>query len=414
MTARLQAGLFVLASLLLCSVAAAAPPYALVDLGTLGGDWSRPHGVNGLGQIVGESVNAAGMTHAFLYSGGVMTDLGTLGGDMSIAYGINDSGTIVGGAHTAAGRFHAFKWTAGTMNDMGAPSSGVYSRATVINNTGTIGGEIDDFVASNPYRTSPSPYQFTSFRCTATALSLIPPLSSGYQQSVWGINSGGVMVGEAMTGTNTRRAMKIAAGASTATILNPVTNGSISGNVCGANAINTAGVAVGWSNNANTATSYYHACKWSSTGTATDLGVLSGGNFSEARGIDTAGNIVGRSEVGDQVFHGFIYTTSMVDLNTYINPALGWTITDAWAINDHGDIICSAQKSDGKEHAVVIYPAMPGDATLDGKVSFADYLILANNFGQNGTWILGDFNGDGKVTFADYINLANNYGQIYP
>lgn len=54
---------------------------------------------------------------------------------------------------------------------------------------------------------------------------------------------------------------------------------------------------------------------------------------------------------------------------------------------------------------------LAGDANMDGKVTFADYVILANNFGQTGTWTEGDFNGDGEVTFADYIQLANNFGQ---
>ena len=51
------------------------------DLGTLGGSYSYCLGINARGQVVGESVTAAGETHAFLWEAGTgMQDLGTLGG----------------------------------------------------------------------------------------------------------------------------------------------------------------------------------------------------------------------------------------------------------------------------------------------------------------------------------------------
>src|SRR5665213_1700772 len=58
-----------------------------------------------------------------------------------------------------------------------------------------------------------------------------------------------------------------------------------------------------------------------------------------------------------------------------------------------------------------------GDANLDGKVTFTDFVTLSNHFGQtvgpNG-WAEGDFNYDGKVTFADFVLLSNNFGTLTP
>src|SRR6266702_4671168 len=75
------------------------PAYKLIDLGTLGGNFSVAAGINNKGQVVGQSnvtTNDYDHFHAFLYSGGIMHDLGTLGSTYSQAYGINDNGQVVG------------------------------------------------------------------------------------------------------------------------------------------------------------------------------------------------------------------------------------------------------------------------------------------------------------------------------
>jgi hypothetical protein len=55
--------------------------------------------------------------------------------------------------------------------------------------------------------------------------------------------------------------------------------------------------------------------------------------------------------------------------------------------------------------------ALPGDADLNGSVTFVDFIALANNFGQpNAGWQGADFNNDNVTSFADFIILANNFG----
>ena len=53
--------------------------------------------------------------------------------------------------------------------------------------------------------------------------------------------------------------------------------------------------------------------------------------------------------------------------------------------------------------------AEPGDTNLDGAVDFADFLMLAEHFGEQGDWSAGDSNFDGIVEFADFLQLANNF-----
>ena len=121
----------------------------MTDLGTLPGrSQSVAYGINNSGQVVGYSTNSCGSgglngcSHAFLYSGG-MIDLGTLPGtSMSEAYGINNSGQVVGSSFEQVGYFRAFLYSGGTMtdlNDLVNPPSGVYlADARGINDLGQI------------------------------------------------------------------------------------------------------------------------------------------------------------------------------------------------------------------------------------------------------------------------------------
>jgi DNA-binding beta-propeller fold protein YncE len=63
--------------------------------------------------------------------------------------------------------------------------------------------------------------------------------------------------------------------------------------------------------------------------------------------------------------------------------------------------------------ALLITPR-PGDANGDGRVDFADLLILAQNYGKTPgqTFSSGDFDGDGGVGFDDLLILAQNYDGI--
>lgn len=126
------------------------------DLGSLGGTQSAGRSINESGQVAGESKLQNNFTvRAFRYSQGVgMVDLGTLGGTgNSSGYGINDTGQVVGesdaervlqmsifGPLSFLGGKHAFLWTEGVgMIDLGHLGGGV-SRALAINNHGVVVG----------------------------------------------------------------------------------------------------------------------------------------------------------------------------------------------------------------------------------------------------------------------------------
>jgi probable HAF family extracellular repeat protein len=88
----------------------------MMDLGTLGGDYSAAFGISEEGHVVGASLTSGAdgpETHAFLWAEGDMIDLGTLGGTYSGASAITPTGSQVVGASTRSDdeQFRATLWT---------------------------------------------------------------------------------------------------------------------------------------------------------------------------------------------------------------------------------------------------------------------------------------------------------------
>lgn len=119
----------------------AVPSYTVIDLGSLGGDYSVGLDINDAGQVTGYSTLPSGHTHAFLHSAGVMIDLGTLGGTESYGRSINNAGRVVGSSLLSGSSItttdfdHAFLYSGGPLMDLGT-LGGNGSQAYGINGSG--------------------------------------------------------------------------------------------------------------------------------------------------------------------------------------------------------------------------------------------------------------------------------------
>ena len=108
-----------------------------------GAVFSTAYGINERGLIVGESGLDVSRVHAVLWHSspkpGVI-DLGTLGGDYSWASAINDRGDIVGQAQAANGNWHATLWRGNRIIALQNFGADPFGCAFAINGGGQIAG----------------------------------------------------------------------------------------------------------------------------------------------------------------------------------------------------------------------------------------------------------------------------------
>lgn len=62
---------------------------------------------------------------------------------------------------------------------------------------------------------------------------------------------------------------------------------------------------------------------------------------------------------------------------------------------------------------VAVSPCLLGDANCDGKVGMTDFLLLVEDFGEQGEWFNGDFDRNGKMDLYDFGLLKANAGRRF-
>jgi probable HAF family extracellular repeat protein len=367
--------------------------YEFSQLDSLGGASSAGFSINDRGWVAGRS-NLPGnqIRHATLWRNGVLTDLGTLGDpekrNSVVRWPVkNVSGLITGISQTdepdpynedwscsaffpaATGtgyRCLGFKWQNGEMTPL-PTLGGTHGFAAGANNAGRIVGWAETTVEDPKNCVLPQRFQFLPVVWGPSddqirALPLLPGDSSG---AATAINDRGQIVGisgicdQAVGRFTARHAVLWDKGE----VIDIGNLGGVAWHT--PNAINVRGEVVGFSNfSAADGGEYHpHAFYWTKEGGIRDLGTLPApfDDNSDAWGINSWGQAVGRSCDVDGNCHGFLWENGeMVDLNCLVDPddcTPEDTLIAAFDIDDRGRI--TGQAFDDEAGEFVAFVATP-------------------------------------------------------
>lgn len=253
----------------------------------------------------------------------------------SSAIGINNVGQVIGEFYSSPGLIVTAVWTETTMTWL--HGSDRYSRGSAINDLGQAVG--DTFGSTSPHRA----VLWEGGKVTTLHPFIPPMIDRDYgSSSASAINNAGQIVGSGL--------MYLPDGIAQET----------------------------------------HAALWPASGAqAIDLGTLKGGHYSEASGINDAGQVVGTSQIADGHSHATLWKECgcPLDLGTFN----GGVDSEAWAINNAGQILGSSSDADGRKHSILWVDGVPLDlGVLTGQDIFGADI---NNVGQ----IVGTLGGNHAV-----------------
>jgi probable HAF family extracellular repeat protein len=262
----------------------------MMDLGALAPDhWSRAVEINDGGQVVGTDDIQYGGPHeqGFLYESGAMQGLGTLGGRRSDAQAVNPSGYIAGYADTPSNQ-HACLWTPdlqivdlGALGGSNSNGHGINSAAQVVGSSDVSGGQVHAFLWEDA--------DGIGTGAPGTMYDLGAP--GGTRATAWEISDEGAAVGYAYS---------------------------------------------------SSASGARRACLWDSSGSPHDLGVLDGGDWSEALALNESGWIAGEARTSTGELHGVIWSPGgqIIDLNDLLPEDSVWSRLQVAAdLNNGGDVV---------------------------------------------------------------------------
>jgi probable HAF family extracellular repeat protein len=318
-------GVLLLATPLVCS---ADPRYNVVPIA---GPGSWASGINSSGQVVG-SMAVGGNDHAFLFSSGTLSDIGGVSGTVSHAGAVNDLGQVAGWSESVTGFAGGWVYKGGSATPIAGP--GILT-ANAINNSGSVTGTA--FVAG-----AGDGGQYHAYVSTGGTFTDLGTIPGRYESGGYDINNAGHVAGSTSQDPGGAPNYPTNPMLYRGGIMTDLGGDGYMGPWSFARALNAYDQVVGTLGVDFGAPGVLYptqAFLWQD-GAYQLLGTLAPGLNSWASDINALGWIVGAGETSESgLTHGFLFRDGgLADLNTLIDPASGWVIEDATAINDLGQI----------------------------------------------------------------------------
>jgi probable HAF family extracellular repeat protein len=358
---------------------------AVLNIGTLGGNYVVAADLNDPGQIVGGATTESDVLHAFLWNGatGILDISGPARVGVAEAEAINNQGVITGGF----GFRHAFRWAPGSgLEDLGVLTPGGSSTGLALNEAGEIAG----------MATTPDNRQHAFIWTRSGGMVDIDTLNS-YGSMPVAVGARGEVAGN--------RAPSISDSENRAFLWTPATGMFDIGSGGGAPIVLAMTPGLHMAGFINFVARPQQAMSWTPATGTRNLGTL-GGQGSRARDVNNRGQLVGFAENKAGKPRAFIWTArqGMLDLNRFLRHAPhGLVLDDALAINDSGAIVATSnaglvllrpeQQQCGCGHALgpVVAPAVvKAGVPLQASVTFVDEDRAGT---RSVTWSWGDGSG---------------------
>ncbi len=311
---------------LLAPLAWASPSYVLTNLGvtlpTSAGSVAKA--INNQGQIVISSAENTGPA-AYLWDGGFVSKIGSASSTFNVT-DINELGQVVGTGGFFGIGVRAYRWDQTTgltfLNPLGGYAGSRESVASGVNNLGHVAGRTTGVY--EPYGAS-----WWNSSGSIQALDRWGTLSEAED-----INDAGTIVGSRDVWSNSN---KYKEGFVWNANSGFVEIGTLGGNESYAVSLNENGSVVGGAKNSDGVSKPFF---WTSTDGMRELITPSYVIGAQARSLNNNDNVVGDiSTSGGETHAAFWNGSDFFDLNDLVDLDEGWTLTNAWDINDKGQIV---------------------------------------------------------------------------
>lgn len=365
-------------------------------------DCSTATGISPAGIVTGLYQDSQRAARAFVWQSGIARDIGGMPGVPLASVAVNDQGAVAG-----FGSQLGFRAENGRVTNL--PSlGGTNSAARDINNAGVVVGE----ASSNDSTIHAAMW-------VGTAVTDLGTLGGWFGRAL-GINEMGQIVGTTVNDQGEKVAFKWTPTLGMRMLPRPVPDAALMEAVAINNRDEAVGTATVLPTGSDEISQQFRGYVWGAGGGAADLGDLTPPLSSTVvaitpTAINDVGQVVGIVTGQQDDSTAFVWHNGVMrDLNSLVDPTLGYRIFSATDINNSGQIAATGIRN-GRARALLLSPLVPvcrADYNFSGSVNLLDlFEFLGAYFTQSAA---ADFDHSGEISVQDVFEFLAAYFEPCP